>query len=205
MPPDAAPDPHESAIRRRPGELTEKHERLRRSVRRLRLAVLGLALAVAVPVLAAATGDRVRDELEVKELRIVDENGTPRLVLGTGSFAETLLYGRRIRRPLPPSAAIVFHDADGQEMGAIAVPDQGGLVMGLDSKTGQNGSILVSPDGRSANIGFWTTRGGGHALQIGVESDGGPFLRMSEGGEPVLRLPRSGGDGAADGGEDSGE
>lgn len=171
--------------------LEEEHARLRRTVRRLRLAVVGLAMAAVVPVLLAASDDRVRGELEVEELRIVDDNGTDRLVLGTGSFEETSLYGRRIRRPLPPSAAIIFHDADGQEMGALAVPDQGGLVMGLDSKTGQNGSIFVSPDGRSASIGFWTNRGGDHTLQIGVESEGGPFLRMSRGGEPVLRLPRS--------------
>lgn len=168
-------------------ELEREHGRLRRRLRRLRLAVLALAVAAAVPLVAAATGDRARGELEVRELRIVDDEGTSRLVLGTGTFEETLFYGKRIRRPSPPSAAIVFHDADGQEQGALAVPDRGGLVMGLDSTTGQNGAITVTPDGTSANVFFRTNRGGEHALQIGVQSDGGPFLR-------IARL--AGGDGA---------
>lgn len=171
-------------------ELERRQDSLRRRLRRLRLAMAGLAVAASVPLVMAATADRTRGELEVEELRIVDGNGTPRLVLGTGDFQEALFYGQRIRRPLPPSAAIVFKDADGQEMGALAVPDRGGLVMGLDSKTGQNGAITVTPDGTSANIFFRTNRGGDHALQIGVSSDAGPYLRMTRGGEPVLRLPR---------------
>lgn len=182
-------------------ELTREHDRLRSSQRRLRIAVAFLALVAALPLVsAAAAPDRALGELEVRELRIVDEAGTPRFVFTSGEHLnEALFYGRRFRRQLPPSAALVFHDADGQEQGAIAVPDRGGIVMGLDSKTGQNGAITVTPGGTSANVFFRTNRGSDHALQIGVQSDGGPYLRMTRDGERVLRLPREeSGDGGSD-------
>lgn len=180
-------------------ELEREHERLRGKLRRLRLAVAALAVAAAVPLVAAAAPDGPAGELEVRELRVVGEDGTPRLVLSSQISQEALFYGRRVIRNSPDAAGVVFHDGDGQEQGAIAVPDAGGIGMGLDSKTGQNGGLFVSPDGRSMDFSFWTTRGQQHRLSLGIDTDEGPSLEMVRAGEPVLRLPRADSAGASEG------
>jgi hypothetical protein len=143
-----------------------------------------------VPVLTAAAPDGPRESLEVRELRIVQEDGTPRMVMSSQVSREALFYGRRVIRNSPDAAAIVFHDGDGMEQGALAVGDRGGLMMGMDSKTGQNGGLFVSPDGRSVDLSFWLTRGPRHRLELEVDADDGPVLEMVRDGERVVRLPR---------------
>lgn len=203
--PDDDTDHRETDRRDRLAELEREHDRLRRSQKRLRVAVVALAVAAAAPLIsAAATPDRRPSELEVRELRIVGEDGTPRMVLTPQISREVIFYGRRIIRNSPDAAGIVFYDADGLEQGAAAVPDRGGLLLGLDSKTGQNGALGISPDGRSADLSFWTNRGGRHRLSLGIDADEGPSLEMTRNGEQVLRLPRAEGDGTGDG-EGSGE
>lgn len=190
--------------RNRYRELERECERLRRSHRRLRAAVAVLAVAAAVPLVSAATSVGTPGELEVEELRIVGEDGTPRMVITSQISREAVFYGRRIIRNSPDAAGIVFHDADGMEQGAIAALDAGGIGMGLDSKTGQNGGLFVSPDGRSMDFSFWANRGGEHRLSLGIEASEGPVLRMTRAGEEVLRLPETD-EGGDEGGEDSDE
>lgn len=169
--------------------LERDYERLRRSQRRLRIAVGVLTLAAAMLILAAAT-DAPPDELELRELRIVQEDGTPRLVLTSQVPRSIHFYGRRLIRNSPDASGIVFHDEDGMEQGAVGVLDRGGLVMGMDSKTGQNGSLTVAPDGRAASFSLWTNRGERHRLQLSVHTERGPVLEMTRARERVLRLPR---------------
>ena len=179
--------------------LERECDRLRRSQRRLRMGAAVLALIAAVPLVSAATSDRGAGELTVEKLRIVGEDGTPRMVLGGQISREAVFYGRRIQRNSPDAAGIVFHDGDGMEQGALVAPDAGGIGMGLDSKTGQNGSLFISPGGRSMDLSFWTTRGSTHRLSLGIDPAEGPVLEMTRDGEEVLHLPRG------DDGEDRSE
>lgn len=185
--------------RLRLADLAQEHESLRRSQRRLRMVVAALAVAVAVPLISAATTGRVANELVVEEIELVGEDGTTRMHLTPQISREAVTYGRRIIRGSPDAAGIVFYDEDGEEQGAMAVLDAGGIGMGLDSKTGQNGGLFVSPDGRSMDLSFWSNRGGGHRIDLGIDAGEGPSLEMQRGGEQVLRLPRPGGDGSGKG------
>lgn len=170
--------------------LERRCRRMRRSQRRMRWALVLLGTLAAVPLLTAAAPDGPRESLEVRELRIVQEDGTPRMVMSSQVSREALFYGRRVIRNSPDAAAIVFHDGDGMEQGALAVGDRGGLMMGMDSKTGQNGGLFVSPDGRAVDLSFWLTRGPRHRLELEVDAEDGPALEMVRDGETVVRLPR---------------
>jgi len=170
--------------------LERRCRRLRRSQRRLRWALVLLGVLATVPILTAAAPDGPRESLEARELRIVEEDGTTRMVISPQVSQEALFYGRRVIRRSPDAAAIVFHDGDGMEQGALAVGDRGGLMMGMDSKTGQNGGLFVSPDGRTVDLSFWLTRGPNHRLELEVDAEDGPALEMVRDGETVVRLPR---------------
>lgn len=96
---------------------------------------------------ACTTGQNLR----VKRLALVDDNGVERLVLTTAS-SQVQVNGETYQRRSPASG-IILNNAKGDEVGGIAMLDDGTASFTLDgySKDGVNerASFYVFPDGKS--------------------------------------------------------
>ena len=129
-----------------------------------------------------SAGD-VIDELVVRRLYVVDGAGVNRIVIGAAN-PSPLFFGRRFRREIADDPGIIFHNAEGTEQGGILAVGDGGLLLGMDSLTGEIGGLHVAPDGRSARLVFGNIDGSA-SMQIGYVADS-PVLTLQEDGERVL-------------------
>lgn len=129
-----------------------------------------------------SAGD-VIEELVVRRLYVVDGAGVNRIVIGAAN-PSPLFFGRRFRREIADDPGIIFHNAEGTEQGGILAVGDGGLLLGMDSLTGEIGGLHVAPDGRSARLVFGNIDGSA-SMQIGYVADS-PVLTLQEDGERVL-------------------
>lgn len=92
--------------------------------------------------------------LRVKRLALIDDNGVERLVLTTNS-SDVQVNGKTYKRRSPASG-IILNNAKGDEVGGIAMLDDGTASFTLDgySKDGiaERASLYVFPDGTSGVI-----------------------------------------------------
>ena len=90
-------------------------------------------------------------ELRVRRLALVDAKGTERLILTTES-SDVRINGKIYKRR-SPAAGIILQNAKGDEVGGVAMLDDGTASFTLDgySADGVNerASLYVLPDGRS--------------------------------------------------------
>lgn len=104
-------------------------------------------LILFLSITACSTGQNLR----VKRLALIDDNGVERLVLTTAS-SQVQVNGKIYQRRSPASG-IILNNAKGDEVGGIAMLDDGTASFTLDgySKDGVNerASLYVFPDGKS--------------------------------------------------------
>lgn len=104
--------------------------------------------------LLGLVGCQTSESLRVRRLALVDENGIERLVLTTSS-SQVQINGKIYQRRSPASG-IILNNAKGDEVGGIAMLDDGTASFTLDgySKDGANerASLYVFPDGKSGVI-----------------------------------------------------
>lgn len=179
----------------RVGRLERANERLRRL-----LLVAGVVAALVVPGLVGWTAFGGEDsrgtarfgDLHVRRLVLEDEQGMPRLELTTDT-PDPPLYGRRFIRQGGGQAGIIFYDADGMEQGGLVTGHRGGIMLGVDSKAGQQGSLWVNAPGSRAGIEFYLPGSGGqHRASLTVSEETGPRLLLIRDGDTASRFPETG-------------
>ncbi len=78
-----------------------------------------LAAGLAAAGLAGCVTTGTPDEITVSRINVVDETGALRFILA-GDAPGPMVRGERLERSIAP-AALVFHDADGDESGGLAL------------------------------------------------------------------------------------
>jgi hypothetical protein len=157
-------------------------ERLERKAN-IAFAVAGIVLAGAVAVSLRAQQDSP-GVLRVRQLTIVDERGTERLILGA-PLPDPVVNGKRVRRSGAVSGMAVL-DANGNERGGFAVGDASGeAFIGLDSEKSQEVLLLANPKGGSHLSIFDGNR---NLARIGV-LDGKPTLVIRQNGKKIFEQP----------------
>lgn len=136
----------------------ELNRRLENRVKRLEIALafslIGLGimtLAIIVPDLMSPSRAQtsVTDALRVRELVIVDRNGTERVRIGS-ELPDAVIDGKRVNRGEKVSG-IMLYDASGQERGGyVAFEPSGNIALTLDSKKQQTALFVSGPDEGSA-------------------------------------------------------
>lgn len=132
---------------------------LARQVRWLKLQVICLAALLGILLLGAAASVQKFDELTVERLNIVDANGKPRLVLANAErLPPPILKGKSFKRAVNP-AGIIFFDAEGDEVGGLALTDLNpGRVSALafDYANADAMALVthISQDGKDATAGL---------------------------------------------------
>jgi hypothetical protein len=160
-------------------------ERLAALERRVRALTVTLAVAVAaflVVTLRAQPG--VTDNLRVRQITVVDANGTERVWIGA-PVPDPINQGRRVPRNGPVSGMILL-DAKGNERGGFVTSDPGGSVfIGLDSEQRQEALFLVNAEG-GGHVSLYDNQG--NRARLGV-LQGRPTLLLEEKSRPVFAQP----------------
>lgn len=106
-----------------------------------------LLLGAVIAIVRSQHGSLDAEELRVRRLVVVDEDGVMRIELGQDPHEA----GRRSR-----AAGLWLYDAKGDERGGISTFDDGGVGMAFDAPVGQGEdstrdriSVFVGPDGAS--------------------------------------------------------
>lgn len=160
----------------------ERMERLERRMRAMFLMFVVVVMAVVVVSVKAQSS--TPDFLRIRQLTIVDEKGTDRIVLGA-PLPDPVVNGRRVRRSGAVSG-IAMLDAKGNERGGFATGDTSGEVfIGLDSETDQEVLFLANPKGGSHLSIYDANR---NLVRVGV-LQGKPTLLVRQKGETVFEQP----------------
>jgi len=100
-------------------------DRIERQLRALRIYCIGLTCAFGVLVLSGATRPDPR-ESSVERINIVDPAGKTRLVIANSErMPPPIVNGKELPRAVQP-AGILFYDAEGTEVGGLALSGKGG-------------------------------------------------------------------------------
>ena len=179
------------------GDLARRIALLERRNRRLAAATAALAALWAAtaaveitlhaePAHADAPAPRflVADSVRVRQLIVVDSNGTERARVGA-PLPDPIILGRRIPRGGAASGVLVS-DADGNERGGYVTSDgYPNVFFTLDGLASQQVLFLTEPAGATA---LWLWGGNGNAFRASV-GDGGARLQLERGGTVFFQQP----------------
>ena len=107
--------------------------------------------------------NQVLDELTVRRINIVDQDGTTRMVIANADrFPDPIARGKSVERSIHTSAGLVFYDGNGQEAGGLATAknanggDMVALILdyGYQPTDGVGIVKLESADGKSYAAGL---------------------------------------------------
>ncbi len=147
-------------------------------------ALLAILLAVAI----AFQSRQIRklqnpQKLRVRELAVVDERGTERVLIGA-PVPDPMIAGQRHKRDGAVSG-IVIADATGTERGGYVTADgYANALLTLDGQAFQTVLLLAEPDG-ATTFRIWNRDHG--SVTMGVSDS--PFLNVKQNGKPVLTAP----------------
>jgi hypothetical protein len=121
--------------------------------------------------------------LRVRQLVVVDEHGTERVIIGA-PLPDPMILGKRHRRDGPVSGVIIA-DSTGTERGGYVTSDQGdNALLTLDGQGFQTVLLLAEADG-STMFRIWDRDKG--SVTMGVL--GNPFLNLKRDGVPIFAAP----------------
>ena len=101
----------------------DEHSKIIRDIRWLKIYAVVTTLALGVAALTAAKSPHSQTELTVERINVVDPSGVSRLVISNAErFPLPKLGGKEYPRAVQP-AGIVFYDANGSEVGGLAITD----------------------------------------------------------------------------------
>ncbi|MGA2002037.1 MAG: hypothetical protein ABSG70_01570 [Terriglobales bacterium] len=124
-------------------------------------------------------------KLRVRELAVVDERGTERVLLAAPLPEPMGKEGKRGTRGGGTLSGIIIADATGTERGGYATGDSyANAILTLDGQGHQTVLLLAEPDG-STMFRIWNGEKG--SITMGVEDD--TFLNLKQNGKPVLLAP----------------
>jgi hypothetical protein len=145
---------------------------VRKQLRRQNTLIALLTLSCAALAFNQWNAKAPATDVKVRRLALVDANGTERLILTTES-SDVRIHGKVYQRR-SPAAGIIMQNADGNEVGGIAMLDDGTASFTLDGYHGKDvnerASLYVMPDGRSGVLVKDTK--GEVRLQMEVGADG---------------------------------
>lgn len=172
---------------------------LRRKCRLLLRLVLGmLALWLATllvqlvtfnwgsPTTSAAPVVTRADSLQLRELVVVDANGTPRVRIGA-PLPEPIMLGRRSKRGDAVSGVLLY-DPEGNERGGYVTGDQSRSVSLTLDELNRAAVILSVEDRGEMHLLLSNGRGGYAGLGV---LPSGAWLRLEKPGQPATTLPAS--------------
>ena len=163
-------------------ETAERIERLERRVSALAMALLAGIVAVAAGAWLAPSAQP--EVLRVRQITIVDANGTERVWIGA-PVPDPIVQGKRVKRK-GPASGIILLAANGNERGGFLTSDGAGEIwLGLDSEQGQEATFLANPGG-GAHLSLWDAE----RNQAKISLVGGPKLLLRRKGETVFEEPR---------------
>jgi hypothetical protein len=108
----------------------------------LSAAVLVAAISISGRQVGAAGDEK---NLRVRSLEIVDSRGVARMRLGS-PLPDPVMAGKPSSRR-SPSNGIQINDAKGDEMGGLAMLDDGSLILCFDTRNGEATCMYVLPSG----------------------------------------------------------
>lgn len=160
-------------------------DRILRLERKVNIAFAVAAFVIAGSLVATVTAQPGSpDVLRIRQLTIVDEKGTDRLVLGA-PLPNPVVNGRRVPRSGAISGMVVL-DANGNERGGFATGDASAeAFIGLDSEKSQEVLLLANPDGGSH---LSISDGNRNLARLGVLG-GKPTLVVQQGGKKIFEQP----------------
>lgn len=137
----------------------------------------GLAVALAVTVAALIGGAAsAPDEMTLKRLTLVDDTGTPRMIIGS-HLPEPPILGRRARRGTD-AHGILLIDRNGTERGSlVTLDDSDAAMLSLDNVGRMAVQLAALPYGGAR---LMLRDDAGSDIRVGAYA-GGPFVHMERG------------------------
>lgn len=122
-------------------------------------------------------------KLRVRELAVVDDHGTERVLIAA-PLPDPMIAGKRHHRD-GVASGIIISDATGTERGGYATGDgYANAIFTLDGQGFQTVLLLAEPDGGTM-FRIWDHDKG--SVTMGVE--GNPFLNVKQDGKPLFTAP----------------
>ena len=155
-------------------------ERLQRSERWVQLSAIGWCVTATLLLSAISTStvhgrQTQTEQLRVRELDIVDEQGRERIVLAA-PLPDPVVNGKVEKRIRVVSAGVQFKALDGTERGGIAASDDGSFMFGIDDEAGRE----------RAHLYYIPKRGSGVYLQGENDKETVSLLLPNGGHDPSL-------------------
>lgn len=180
-------------------------QRMARLERRLRIAqctaVLGVAFGLfsgistingqAVASSAKLSISKVPDVLTVRQLNIVDANGTTRVKIGS-PLPTAVVDGKKLRsrggRPQDSMSGILLFDATGQERSGYATVDRGysNVLLTLDDENGRQHAMFIAEPGGATTLRLFNADTKDR-VDVGIREDG-PLISMVRDGKPFYEV-----------------
>ncbi|MGY0613108.1 MULTISPECIES: hypothetical protein [unclassified Luteimonas] len=135
------------------------HSKVTRDIRWLKVYAVITTLALGVVALTAGKSPHSQAELTVERINVVDPSGVSRLVISNAErFPLPKLGGKEYPRAVQP-AGIVLYDANGNEVGGVAITDAkmgkvSALAFDYPNYDAMGMITRVSPDGKEAVAGI---------------------------------------------------
>jgi hypothetical protein len=150
--------------------------------RRVRALTATLILTVAAfSVITLGAQSRPADNLRVREITVVDAQGTERVWIGA-PVPDPIENGRRVARKGAVSGVILL-DAKGNERSGYVTSDGSGEVfMSLDSERGQEALFLMNPGG-GGHLSIYDAAK--NQAEIGIVR-GRPTVRLEDKGQVIF-------------------
>lgn len=121
--------------------------------------------------------------LRVRELRVYDDKGIDRVVIG-GNLPQAILDGKPMKSPHRSMAGILIYDGTGTERGGYGTFDgYANAVMTLDAHGHQAMLLMAEPDGGA----FFRQWEGTSSVTMGAYDK--PFLTVMDGKDVVFAKP----------------
>ena len=166
-------------------------ERTKKLERRLKLSTFGWLLTVGLFLLPAwawqatsASSEKLPDTLRLRQLTIVDGNGTERVVIGA-PLPEPIILGKRSTRGGVNANGILLFDEEGNERsGYITTDGYPNVLFTLDSLERQHALFMTEPHG-STSLLAWDAD---NSFQLNLNRDS-PKLKITQKGQTIFEQP----------------
>lgn len=165
-------------------------ERTKKLERRLKISTVGWLMTVGLLLLPAwawqatsASSDKLPDTLRLRQLTIVDGNGTERVVIGA-PVPEPIMLGKRFTRGGKASGILLFDEEGNERSGYVTTDGYPNVLFTLDSLERQHALLLTEPHGATTFM-AWD---GDNSFELNVDRKS-PKLKITRQGQTVFEQP----------------
>ena len=163
-------------------EPIQRIQSLERQVRVLTVAFFLTIIGVAAAGLSAQPG--VVDSLRVRQITVVDANGTERVWIGA-PVPDPIVMGKRVPRSGPVSGVVLLDTKGNERSGYVTADPTGEVFLSLDSEKAQEALFLINPGG-GGHVSIYDANR--NMARLGV-LQGRPTLLLEEKGRVAFEQP----------------